>query len=108
MLYKNVGQGWEVWLSIEKLNGKKELRRIDWNIVERLLVLLHYSTHMKKTNIAMKCNLSYDRCMMYLRWMEMIGLVKRSVEDGFEVISLKEKGKELCLKMVNTENTICN
>lgn len=51
---------------------------------------------MKKTRIAMKSGLGYDKCMLYLAWMEMLGLIKRDKDDeGFEVISLSETGMNL-------------
>jgi len=51
---------------------------------------------MKKSHIATKCNLGYDKCRMYLDWMEIMDLIKKDINDeGFEVISLTEKGNIL-------------
>ena len=81
---------------IQKIQNKKELRRIDWNIVRRLVTSLYYNSKMKKTHIATKCNLGYNKCRLYLDWMEMMELIKRETdEDQFEVIVLTEKGKSL-------------
>jgi predicted transcriptional regulator len=81
---------------IQKIQNKKELRRIDWNIVRRLVTSLYYNSRMKKTHIATKCNLGYNKCRLYLDWMEMMELIKRDTdEDQFEVIVLTEKGKSL-------------
>lgn len=51
---------------------------------------------MKKTHIATKCNLGYDKCRLYLDWMEMMELIKRETDENrFEVILLTDKGKSL-------------
>ena len=82
--------------SIQKTRHKKELKRIDWGIIRRLVISLYYNNRMKKTHIATKCNLGYDKCRLYLDWMEMMELIKREIdEDLFEVIILTDKGKTL-------------
>jgi len=75
---------------------KKELKRIDWDIVKRLVTLLYYNSKMKRTNIAMKCKLSYDNCLLYLNWLDTMDLIKREIDkDGSELISITEKGRDL-------------
>jgi len=63
---------------------------------------------MKKTHIATKCNLGYNKCLLYLDWMEMMELIKKETdEDKFEVIILTEKGKSLHnTKFNDMSNTI--
>ena len=81
---------------IQKIRNKKELKRIDWGIVRRLVISLYYNNGMKKTRIATKCNLGYDKCRLYLDWMEMMELIKRGTDENeFEVIILTDKGKSL-------------
>jgi predicted transcriptional regulator len=81
---------------IQRIRNKKELRRIDWDIVRRLVTLLYYNDRMKKTHIATRCNLGYDKCRLYLDWMEMMELIKKVIDENqFEVIILTEKGKAL-------------
>ena len=60
---------------------------------------------MKKTKIAMKSALAYDKCKLYLDWMQTMDLIKREVdEEGFQVISLTDKGNELYVtQFENTE-----
>src|SRR2546426_9062073 len=85
---------------------KKELKRIDWDIVKRLVVVLYYDNKAKRTNIAMKCKLSYDNCLLYLNWLEMMDLIKKETDlDGFELISLTDKGIDLCAKLQFAEYT---
>jgi predicted transcriptional regulator len=82
------------------VQNKKEIKRIDWEITKRLVILLHYNSKIKKTNIAMKCNMSYDNCVVYLNWLEIMDLVRRETdENGFELISLNHKGEELFKKL---------
>ena len=82
--------------SIQKTQHKKELQRIDWKIIKRLVTSLYYNNRMKKTHIATKCNLGYDKCRLYLNWMEMMDLIKRETDENkFEVIILTDKGKTL-------------
>lgn len=51
---------------------------------------------MKKTHIAMKSALGYDKCMLYLAWMDMMDLIRREKdEEGFQVISLSDRGINL-------------
>jgi predicted transcriptional regulator len=81
---------------IQKIRHKKELQRIDWRIIKRLVTSLYYNNKMKKTHIATKCNLGYDKCRLYLDWMEMMDLIKRETDENeYEVIILTEKGKSL-------------
>ena len=59
---------------------------------------------MKKTHIATKCNLGYDKCRLYLDWMEMMDLIKRETDDNrHEVIILTDKGKALHNNRFNDE-----
>lgn len=86
---------------------KKELKRIDWDIVKRLVCLMYYENGMKRTNIAMKCKLSYGNCLLYLNWLEIMDLIKRETDgEGFEMVSLSEKGKDLYSRQLEENQTI--
>lgn len=51
---------------------------------------------MKKTNIAMRCNLGYDKCIRYINWLLILDLIKNEIdENGFTKISLTDRGMEL-------------
>ena len=81
------------------INGKKELKRIEWSTVKRIIVYLYYNNGLKKTKIAMQCNMAYDKFLLYLDWMDTMDLTKKDIdEDGFEVVSLTERGNILFLK----------
>jgi len=80
-------------------NRKKELKRVNWNIVKRLVTLLYHDEKIKRTNIAMKCGLRYDSCLRYLDWLDTMDLIKREFDqDGFELINLTKKGRNLYTK----------
>jgi predicted transcriptional regulator len=74
----------------------RQLKRIQWDIVCRLIVVIHEEPRLKRTRIAMKSGLSYDKCRLYLDWMETMGIIVRDLDDqGHQVIALSVKGKEL-------------
>ena len=81
------------------INGKKELKRIEWSTVKRIIVFLYYNNLFKKTKIAMQCNMAYYKFLLYLDWMDTMDLIKKEAdEDGFEVVSLTQRGNNLFLK----------
>jgi len=46
----------------------------------------------------MKSCLSYDKCGLYLEWMETMDLIKREFDEkGFQLIRLTERGNDLYL-----------
>lgn len=62
---------------------------------------------MKKTRIAMKSGLSYDKCVLYLAWMDMLGFIKREKdEEGFQVLSLSDAGLNLYRAQFMDEATL--
>jgi predicted transcriptional regulator len=76
-----------------KSNGK-ELKRIDWDIVKRILELLYHEGQSKKTNIAMKCNLNHEQVTTYLDWIDMFDFIKKESENKVKWIALSERGRE--------------
>ena len=91
------------------VTNKKELKRIDWNIIKRLLRYLRYDGNEKKTNIAMKCHLSYNKLVLYLEWLEMMDLIKREHDDNsFERISLNDRGIEFYTRKLQDKESITN
>lgn len=81
-----------------RIREKKELKRIDWDIVKRILHLLYDEGKTKKTHIAMKCNLNYDQTVLYLEWMAMVNFIKKINDRSFEVISLSDSGMTLYMQ----------
>lgn len=100
---KNRNQGSSIRISTRKDRIKKELKRIEWRIVTRIINILYYYNRMKKSHISTQSNLAYDNCRRYLEWMEMMELVKKEINDeGFEVILLTEKARTLYSEKLQT------
>ncbi len=86
---------------------RKELKRIDWRTVKHVINALHENTRMKKTFLATTCRMGYDKCKLYLDWLEMMQLIRREKnEDGFEEVILTDKGRSLYLKKFETETIL--
>jgi predicted transcriptional regulator len=83
-----------------KRNEKSRIpRRIDTEVVKRIITILHDDGMEKKTKIALKSHLSYDKCLLYLAWLELMGLIRKENDaDNFEMINLTLKGAELYSK----------
>jgi predicted transcriptional regulator len=73
----------------------KTLRRIDVNVVRRIIIALHEDGKQKKSKVALMAHMSYDKCLRYLEWLEMMGMIKRENSHGCEHINLTDKGMEL-------------
>lgn len=69
------------------LNNKK----IDLDVVERILVSILESKSLKITNIAMRSRLNYKRCVKYIQMLSECGLI--SIKQ--DVISVSQQGREL-------------
>lgn len=83
--------------------NKIKLKKIDWSVVRKIITFLRYNGKTKKTNIAMICNMSYDKCARYLEWLRMMDLIKNETdENGFELLSLNDRGIDLCIKEFTT------
>ena len=82
--------------------NKRQPKRIDLHVVKRLIKSLYYNARIKKTKIATKCNLGYDKCVLYLNWLEMMDLIDRETDaDGFETIVLSERGNDFYKRNLN-------
>lgn len=61
----------------------------------------------RKTKISLKAHLSYDKCLLYLEWLELMGLIRKENDvSNFELINLTEKGNELYLKYSELSNNV--
>lgn len=87
------------------MKKKRVLKRIDRNVLFRLLSVLYKIGDGKKSTIARKANMAYDNCILYLDFLEIFGFVNKSQKDGFEIISLTSNGINLCSKFVNKPST---
>jgi predicted transcriptional regulator len=79
--------------------SRKIPRRIDTEVVKRIITILHDDGMERKTKMSLKSHLSYDKCLLYLEWLELMGLIRKENDaNNFELISLTGKGNELYLK----------
>lgn len=86
------------------VNNTKKLTRIDWNIAVRLLTVLYESGKIKKTTISRDSKMSYNRCIQYLDWFELLGFIKKEVdEERFEIFYLTDLGITFCRTKLNRE-----
>jgi len=82
---------------------KKELQRIDWNVTKRILIKLYITGIITKTDLATKCNISYDKLVLYLDWLEIMDMIDRNIEKDtqLEGIKLSETGIYFCNKKLS-------
>ena len=74
-------------------NKSKQLKRVDLEIVGRILYSLIHDGSAKKTLIARRVNLNYDYFLRYLKFLELLDFVKRESDDRIEIIKLQERGR---------------
>ena len=91
----------------KRQKGRTAARRIDTEVVKRIITILHDDGMEKKTKISLKAHLSYDKCLSYLEWLELMGLIRKEINGrDSELISLTEKGTELYCKYSECANNI--
>src|SRR3989338_9672568 len=73
-------------------NQRKKLKRIDWDIATRILKTLYLYGNQKKTTLERLINMSYDGCILYIGWLELLGFVKKEADERFEMIWLTDLG----------------
>ncbi len=77
---------------------KRTLKRIDIDVMERLMNTLYENGHEKKTNLARNANMNYDTCVHYLGYLEFIGFVKKIIEAKYDKYGLTDNGIDFCKK----------
>lgn len=85
---------------------KNKIKRVDLDILERILTTLYNLGFAKRTIISRNSNMSYDKCVKYLDYLESSGFAKQEKdENGFVVYSLTtvgiEMAKKSCQKILN-------
>ena len=83
-------------IGVRNENIDNELVRINWKIVRKIVAILHHEIKLKKSHIATKGKMGYDKCSRYLQWMEMMDLVRKDIDDeGFEMVLLTDRARTL-------------
>jgi predicted transcriptional regulator len=93
-------------MEIKMNTKKKELQRIDWNVSKRILIKLHITGRITKTDLATKCNIGYDKLVLYLDWLEIMDMIDRKIEPDtrLECIKLSETGIHFCNAKLSTNS----
>lgn len=91
-----------------QVKKKKELQKVDWNVAKRIIVKLHDNGQVAKTELATKCNISYDKLIMYLDWLEFMDMIDRNAEqeNRLENIKLSEYGFHFCNVKLSSNSSI--
>lgn len=87
---------------------KKELKRIDWDMACRMLKALYFYGNQNKTAMARLANMSYDSCVSYLGWLELLDFIKKETDDKFEMIGLTDLGINFCKTKLMKESKLSN
>ncbi|WP_299291811.1 winged helix-turn-helix domain-containing protein [Nitrosopumilus sp.] len=78
---------------------KNKIKRVDLDILERVLITLYELGFAKRTIISRNANMSYDKCMRYLDYLEASGFVKHEKdENNFQIYSLTSVGIDMAKK----------
>ncbi len=90
-----------------------KIRRVDLDILERVLDTLYELGSAKRTVISRNANMSYDQCVRYLDYLESSGFAKKEIdENGFTIFSLTSSVIEIMSKKKITpkfkENNLIN
>jgi len=74
------------------VHKKTYASKISINVISRILDVLHENGKTKRTNLAGKAGLSYDKCVKYVNLMLLFEWIRSSDDkDGYQ-LSLTDKG----------------
>ena len=68
------------------------LRRIDLIIVNKILDELYSKGRYKRTNLALICNMSYDRFIQYMEIMITLDLILIEIEKNCKYVNITSAG----------------
>lgn len=82
---------------IKQNKEKNPIKRVDVDILGKILGVLYQNGECQKSVIARKCNMGYDKCVRYLDFLVFIGFIKIvKNEDDLEAVILIEPGIKFC------------
>ena len=61
---------------------ENKIKRVDLDILERVLVTLYELGNAKRTIISRNLNMSYDRCVRHLDYLESSGFAKHETDEN--------------------------
>ena len=78
---------------------KKKIKRVDLDILERIFITMYDLGNAKRTIISRNANMSYDKCVKYLEYLESSGFAKQEKdENGYVLFSLTSNGIDMVKK----------
>lgn len=94
---------------MEQINSNiKELNAMNWQVVERILLIFYESGSLKKSQITLKSGLKYNSCMRYLKWMhEKMDFIKFELSNDnkqIKIIHLTSQGISFCKNKILENN----
>jgi predicted transcriptional regulator len=72
-----------------------ELIKLNREVIRRIREVLYDEGRMKRTRLALKANVQYNRLSKYVRWLESIGAIQLISDGKSTDILITEKGKEI-------------
>jgi predicted transcriptional regulator len=72
-----------------------ELIRLNREVIRRIREILYDEGRVKRTRLALKANIQYNRLLKYVRWLESIGAIQLISDGKYTDILMTEKGKEI-------------
>ena len=79
------------------LKVKDPIKRVDVEILSKMLTVSYEQGKLHKSKLARKCNMGYDKCVKYLDFLDLIGFITSQIdEDDRELILLTESGIKFC------------
>jgi predicted transcriptional regulator len=71
------------------------LIKLNREVIRRIREVLYDEGRMKRTRLAVKANVQYNRLLKYIRWLESIGAIQLISDGKYTDILITEKGKEI-------------
>ena len=70
------------------------------HIIRRMLEALRYDGKVKRTQLASKSGLSYNKCVKYIDLLKLLGWLDVILADGY-YCTITQSGKEILEKLLN-------
>jgi len=79
---------------LEIVHNKRKLKRIDIDVLTRLLAILSEIDPVGITSLQMKTGTKYSTCIGYVGFLERMGLVKLVIKGKNRDVNITERGRE--------------
>jgi len=73
---------------------RRELKRIDLDVLIRLLNILPEISPIGITSLQMKTGIKHSACIKYISFLERLGLVRLVIDGRNKYVSITDRGKE--------------